>query len=349
MLSSELSAGYHGAFPRVKGVEDITDFPEQDATVTGDANQDRFLGAILGMAIGDAFGMPVAGWSATTISDWYGVVTDYLPRTFPDGEEVSPGEISDETEIALCIIESVTAAQGEIDVENIGVRMAYLARSPSRRWLSDTTASALDGRSEEHEYQLPLVDDEQVDADILARGIPIGLMHSMGAFDEQALRADASLVTRITHGSPLALTLVEGAARAVALATRGSLTLDHLRGLIAGGLPDGQVKSALLRTEETQTNEPTRVLITALDIVGAASSFQDALEQSVALGGPTDARTALVGALFGGHHGSAAIPQRLIDGLEARIFVSLAVPWFYRTVARLSGRAIDLRADFGPL
>ena len=108
--------------------------------MTGDANQDRFLGSILGMAIGDAFGMPVAGWSATTISDWYGVVTDYLPRTFPDGEEVSPGEISDETEIALCIIESVTAAHGEIDVENIGVRMAYLARSTSRRWLSDTTA-----------------------------------------------------------------------------------------------------------------------------------------------------------------------------------------------------------------
>ena len=317
--------------------------------MTGDANQDRFLGSILGMAIGDAFGMPVAGWSATTISDWYGVVTDYLPRTFPDGEEVSPGEISDETEIALCIIESVTAAHGEIDVENIGIRMAYLARSTSRRWLSDTTALALDGRSEEHEYQLPLVDDEQVDADILARGIPIGLMHSMGAFDEQRLRADASLVTRITHGSPLALTLVEGAARAVSLAARGSLTLDRLRGLVAEGLLDGQVKSALFRTDETQSTEPTRVLISALDIVSAASSFQNALELSVALGGPTDARTALVGALFGGNRGSAAIPQHLIDGLEARIYVSLAVPWFYRTVARMRGRAIELRADFGPL
>ena len=151
--------------------------------------------------------------------------------------------------------------------------------------------SALDGRSEEHEYQLPLVDDEQVEADILARGIPIGLMHSMGAFDEQLLRADASLVTRITHGSPLALTLVEGAARAVALAARGSLSLDRLRGLVAEGLPDGEVKSALLRTDETESAEPTRVLTSALDIVSAASSFQDALELSVALGGPTDART----------------------------------------------------------
>ena len=328
---------------------EATETPEQDGQLIGDANQDRFLGAILGMAIGDAFGMPVAGWSATTISDWYGEVTNYLPRTFSDGDDVSPGEISDETEIALCIIESVTAAQGEIDVENIGVRMAYLAGSTSRRWLSDETAAALDGRSEEYEYQLPLVDDEDVGADILARGIPIGLMHSMGAFDGAALRTDTSAVTRITHGSPLALTLVEAVARAVALAARGSMQLDQLPSSVAKGLPDGRVHAVLGGLHDEDRSAPTQVLRSALDIVGAATSFQAALEQAVAMGGATDARSSLVGALYGGHYGSAAIPQRLIDDLEARIYVSLAVPWFYRTVARLRGRAIDFRTDFGPL
>ena len=44
----------------------------------------------------------------------------------------------------------------------------------------------------------------------------------------------------------------------------------------------------------------------------------------------------------------ALFPQRFIDDLESRIYVSLAVPWFYRTVARLQGRAIELRVDFGP-
>ena len=67
-------------------------FGRQDSALSGDATQDRFLGAILGMAIGDAFGMPVAGWSATTIMDWYGRVTEFQPRTFSDGEEVSPGK-----------------------------------------------------------------------------------------------------------------------------------------------------------------------------------------------------------------------------------------------------------------
>jgi hypothetical protein len=124
--------------------------------------------------------------------------------------------------------------------------------------------------------------------------------------------------------------------------------LDELSLAIAEGLPDGQVREVLIGSSDGDRSEPTLVLRSALDIVGAATSFQDALEHAVAMGGATDARSSLVGALYGGHHGSAAIPQRLIDELEARIYVSLAVPWFYRTVARLRGRAIDLRADFGP-
>jgi ADP-ribosylglycohydrolase len=298
------------------------------------------------MAIGDAFGMPVAGLSATTIADFYGSVTDYLPRKFADGQEVGAGEISDETEVALCIIESVTAAQGEVDVENIGVRMAYLARSPSRRWLSAEVIAALDSRSEEYEYQVPLVDDEPIGADILARGIPVGLMHSMSALDDLALRGDATAVTRVTHGSPMAMSLVEAVARAVALASRRGIALDELRSLVASDLPDGRVRQAMLGVDDSEDTPAIQALISALDIAGSSSSFQDGLERSVVLGGATDARSTLVGALFGGHHGSAAIPQELIDGLEARIYVSLAVPWFYRTVARLRGRAIDLRSDF---
>jgi ADP-ribosylglycohydrolase len=321
----------------------------QESALSGDATQDRILGAILGMAIGDAFGMPVAGWSATTIADFYGRVTDFQPRTFADGVEVTPGEISDETEIALCIIESVTAAQGEIDVENIGIRMAYLANSPSKRWLSDQTLVALGGLSEAHEHQVPLVDDESVGADLLARGIPIGLMHSMGSGDEDALRADAAAVARITHGSPLAMTLVEAVARAVAIAARHETPLADLREAVAAGLPEGEVRSALDSGDAADSRSAVSVLASALGIAGSATSFQGALGESVAPGRATDARATLAGALYGGHHGSAVIPQRLIDGLEARIYVSLAVPWFYRTVAKLRGRAIELRADFGPI
>jgi ADP-ribosyl-[dinitrogen reductase] hydrolase len=315
--------------------------------MAGDATQDRFLGAILGMAIGDAFGMPVQGLSPATIEDIHGPVVDYLPRTFPNGDLVGAGEITDDTELALCIIESITVGEGVVDVENIGIRMNFLARSDSRRWMSSEVRDALSGASEEAEFRLPLRDDAPAAPDILSRGIPIGLMHSLGPLDEAKLRAEVDALTRITHSSPLALSLVEATARAVSYAARQSVGLGELRRSVATDLSDGAVRVALDGGDASVGGQPIRVLVEALDITARTDSFEDALRQAVTLGGAADTRAALVGAMYGGFHGSAAIPQRLIDGLEARIYVSLAVPWFYRTVARRSGRALDLRLDRG--
>ena len=51
------------------------------------------------------------------------------------------------------------------------------------------------------------------------------------------------------------------------------------------------------------------------------------------------------GALAGAHLGADGIPQRLIDASEGRIYVSLAVPWFYRTAMRRAGLFIDLKRE----
>jgi len=315
--------------------------------MTHDATQDRFLGAVLGLAIGDAFGMPLAGRSRTTIADWYGTVTRYLPRAFPDGSEVGAGEITDETEIALCIVESFTGAQGDLDAENIGIRMSYLARSDSRKWMSEQTLRALDGLSEVHAFQLPLVDDEVVSAEVAVRGIPIGLIHSIGPVDRPSLTADASLVTRISHGSPLALSAVEAVAVAMSVAARRLGTLAELQRAIVEALGHGGVRSAIEAVIDDGTLDPSdnaaAVIGSALAIVGSAPSFEVCIESAAELGGAADSRAAIAGALYGGYHGAGAIPQRFIDDLEARIYISLAVPWFYRTVARRSGRLIDLR------
>jgi ADP-ribosylglycohydrolase len=316
--------------------------------MTQNATQDRFLGAVLGLAIGDAYGMPLFGLSRTTIADRYGQVLGYLPRAFPDGSEVGPGEITDETEIALCIIESFTAAQGELDPENIGIRMAYLARSDSRRWMSDQTLKALDGPSEAHDYQLPLVDDEVVSGEVATRGIPIGLIHSIGTLDRLRLTSEASVVARITHGSPLALSAVEAVALAMSMAGRRVCSLDALGQSVLDLLPDGEVKVAVASTtrfELDSADTAPAVIASALNIAGGAPSFDDCLRAAAELGGAADSRAALAGALYAGYHGASAIPQPLIDELEARIYVSLAVPWFYRTVARRAGALIDLRGQ----
>jgi len=87
------------------------------------------------------------------------------------------------------------------------------------------------------------------------------------------------------------------------------------------------------------------VVTSAISIAAAAPDFTTAVTDAINLGGLTDARGAITGAIVGAHRGIAGIPQSLIDDLEGRIYVSLAVPWFFRTALRRAGLLLDLRSQ----
>src|SRR5262245_52971084 len=116
--------------------------PRRSMNWVAQANEDRFLGSLLGLAIGDALGMPVEGWSASTIVERFGWIDGYHLKVFPDGAEFKAGEFTDESELALCIVESLTANQGVLDPENIAARFSFLARGESKRWMSADTLTA---------------------------------------------------------------------------------------------------------------------------------------------------------------------------------------------------------------
>jgi ADP-ribosylglycohydrolase len=312
--------------------------------------QDRFLGALMGMAIGDALGMPVVGWSAEQIRDRYGGIDTFFPRTFPDGTKVSAGEFTDETEAALCVVESLTASGGEVDVANIGTRLLHLARSESRRWMSPQTLAALDEAEESLEFSRPLVDDIEATPDVLARGVPIGLLHSIGSFDSGGLTRDAEAVARVTHGSPLAIAGVTAVAYLTRLATRGETATGDWASETAAFLGQGAVADALGSADagrNAQSIDASKalpnVIATALNSAVSATGFPEAVFSAVNLGGPADSRGALAGAVAGARQGVAGIPQPLIDGLEGRIYVSLAAPWFYRVAMQRAGLVVPLR------
>ena len=316
--------------------------------MSSEANQDRFLGAILGMAIGDAVGMPLAGMTAAEIGRGFGGTPAYHPRVFDDGMEIKAGEVTDETEIALCIIESFTVSQGMIDPENIGMRLSFLARGESRRWMHTDTIAAAGGRSEEAEWRLPLRDDGLATGDLVGRGIPVGLMHAVGSTSVAEMAEDAETVARITHGSSYAVQGVAVVAEAVRRAARHESTLGSLAMDMAATRTSGRFADLLSRSGaviDSTDDDIAAVVVGALRAAGEATGLEECLTLAATAGGPADSRAALAGALFGAYHGSAAIPQRWIDGLESRIYVSLAVPWFWRTVAKARGRLIDLRSD----
>jgi ADP-ribosylglycohydrolase len=216
--------------------------------------------------------------------------------------------------------------------------------------MNEQTLRALDGVSEANDYQLPLVDDEIVAGEVAVRGIPVGLMHSMGTADRARLSVDASVVTRITHGSPLAQSAVEAVAVATSQAARQSVPIGEIREAVLAEIGEGEVQAALALTPDGNldpADKAAEVIASAIGIVEAATSFEECIQMAAELGGPADSRAAIAGSLYAGYHGTQAIPQPLIDDLESRIYISLAVPWFYRTVARRSGRTIDLRRGSG--
>ena len=325
-------------------------------------NEDRFLGALLGLAIGDALGMPVAGLSRPEIAERFGRVEAFLPRRLPDGTEVAAGEITDETETVLSIVEGMTTAAGRIDPETIGPRLLHLAEGESRRWMPQATLAALARAAETLSFEVPLDEDAAAPADVVVRGVPIGLIHAFGAPDWAALRADTERVVRLTHGGTAAIAAAEAVALATRLAARGEEPAARWPTLVAEALDGGAMTGSLLRlqglldggadmttVDEAFSGETgaARTVPLALTAAIQATLFEEAVVEAVAAGGVADTTGALAGALAGARFGSAGIPQGLIDELGSRIYVSLAAPWFFKTAQRRAGILIDLRPRLG--
>jgi len=331
---------------------------EDGIFMSQNADQNRFLGALLGMAIGDALGMPVTGWPADRIRERIGAIDDYHRRVFDDGAEIKAGEFTDESEIALCIVEATTANGGLLDPDLIGPRMLYLAHGESERWMHGDTLAALAIAEDSLDFTVPLNEDGPSTGDVALRGVPVGLIHSVGAVSEEKLKHDAEIATRLTHGSPRAIASVAAVAQGVMLAARqaaegpeladktarflgGGSIADVLESVGSGGATS--LDAAIARLGDG--NDAAAVVGTGFAAAIAARSFEEAVFSAVNAGGAADSRGALAGALAGARFGASGIPQEMIDHLEGRIYISLAAPWFYKTAMRRAGLLIDLRPN----
>jgi ADP-ribosylglycohydrolase len=319
---------------------------EMEVSLAARATQERTLGSILGMGIGDAIGMPVTGLSAQEIQNRFGKLDGYHPRSFADGTELKAGEFTDETEIALCIMETYTSANGELDPELIRARMQFLARGESRRWMSAETVRSLDDDAEPW-FRSPVDDDPEV----ALRGIPIGMIHAVSNFDPRALERDCRMVVNLTHSSQALVDYAVLVATAVADVLSGRDDQTTLIQSLISQTPAQETQAAfeqLVDQRDRSTgskSETSRVIMSAIDAFAKARRFEDAVFAAANQGGAADARAALAGALAGAHFGAGGIPQQLIDDLEGRIYLTLAAPWFYRTIQLMTGRGISMSSN----
>ncbi|MER3486307.1 MAG: hypothetical protein C4345_10365, partial [Chloroflexota bacterium] len=161
---------------------------------------------------------------------------------------------------------------GHLDPENIGPRMLFLSRGESRRWMNPETIALL-RRAEETGFQVPLDDDGPATGDVAARGIPIGLLHAVGSFDPDALRRDAEIVTRLSHGSPRAISATTAVAFLVQLAARRSVPRDHWADEAARFTGAGAVADLLQRAATVRADDAP--VLNAIEAIGSGSDAAD--------------------------------------------------------------------------
>ncbi|MBS5450235.1 MAG: ADP-ribosylglycohydrolase family protein [Coriobacteriia bacterium] len=183
----------------------------------------RVRGALIGAAYGDAFGMPVEGWSARRIVREVGLV-DHLMPGMPDNDisrGLAAGEVTDDTMHTLFVIEMLAETGGRVD--------ARLFLEKLRRWATTCPKStAVLGPSTRRAL-------EQIDAGVPmeqtgSRGYtnggamkmaPLGIVFGDPARPERIVDA-AEAISLPTHHTGVAIAAASAIGAAVGAAVRGA-------------------------------------------------------------------------------------------------------------------------------
>ncbi len=293
--------------------------------------QDRFRGCLLGVAVGDALGMPVEGYSAEEIESKFGRVKDMMPA--PEGHfhsGLAAGQFTDDTEETLLLAESMIEASG-FSAE----RFADKLMSWGSLWTLDEKLSRGVGFTTRSSVESMLAGTSWKESGLTIptcgsamRAAPIGLLY----------RCDLSLVGRYadlqsipTHCGPAARAGAIAVAVGVALCLQGFPKETVLRTASSlAGKADKSFADRLLWIGTLLDHEPSQALAAignspeVSETVPAAfycyMKFEpeEALITAASSGGDTDSIASIAGSLFGAALGTGWIPERWLSRLEDR-------------------------------
>jgi ADP-ribosylglycohydrolase len=314
------------------------------------------------MAIGDALGMAVEGWTAERIQTEFGWLDHYESRRNGSGEvELERGEITGDTEMALCLTEGLISAGGFVDPDAIGIRFVKMIERPGPDLLGRTTRLAIERMAETGEYQQGAGGDWLPGNGAAARSAPLGLLHAVGRFNPEVFTREILRAGLITHYEPEALNGALALAYAVRLVVNGEIPPEMLLAEVASFVDEDEVARKIRQADQLVSSGGTpeadrdhlRQIGTSAYVAEAVAAalycfathpndFRAAILTAVNAGGDTDTIAAMTGALSGAHLGARALPPDLVDGLEARMYILVAAPGLYRMAQRRAGMFLNL-------
>jgi poly(ADP-ribose) glycohydrolase ARH3 len=319
------------------------------AALLPEQGRSKFVGALLGVMVGDTFGAPVEGWTSERIGDVLRVLSTLPPNSPYRGlydnvvgvlsGHVAPGRgnYTDDTQMTMAVAESLLA-RGSFDGEDMAAHLAaycdgkrsygpgvYSVLQSLRRGVPWTEAG---GRLFSGEGSLGNGGASRV--------TPIALLYQDG--DPACLRHYAELSASITHTHPLGKEGAALLAAAIAHAVRldpaqpldATAFLNDLRAFLSPNTGVYQeslntIASLLTRTPThrevadllgNRIEAPRSVPTAIYAFLANANSFRDAVLFAIRLGGDTDTIGAMTGALAGAYHGADALPPEWLRVLE---------------------------------
>jgi ADP-ribosylglycohydrolase len=314
---------------------------------------DRILGSLYGVALGDAMGMPGELWPRSRVLEHFGRIDGFLPG--PDGHFVvdgyRAGQVTDDTQQTIMLAGAIVDADGTVDPEVVSrhlVAWADRVGASEGNFLGPSSARAIQAlREGASPWQTGKTGETNGAAMRIA---PVGMISSPAELPALVDRVEAASL--MSHHTDVAISGASLVAAAVAASIESEATggledrvdavlavaleasaLGALRGerVVAASIP---ARARIARDLARTIGDDEQFLQQLYDVVGASVATTDSVPAAVGLfvraggdpmrsallaanlGGDSDTIGAISGGICGAFSGFAVFPPELVATLD---------------------------------
>jgi ADP-ribosylglycohydrolase len=280
--------------------------------------RDRFLGALIGLAAGDALAAATQfrkPGTFTPVGDVLGGGPFDLPR----------GAWSDDTSMALCLAESLLETNGfdprdQVERYRRWQQQGYLSATGQCLGITAGTAKALAQAQWRRQLFSGSHDPNQLDPEVLSRVAPAVLFYFSSPSDAVTFASEQSRTTCQAPGAIEACKLLAAClVQALAGKPKATLLEPPAELLDVAALRSGVASIATRRaSSEARAGTVVEVLDAAVWAFRSTDNFRDGALRCANLGANSDVATAVYGQLAGAHYGIGGIPATWRSSLAGR-------------------------------
>lgn len=286
-------------------------------------NDKKVLGAMYGVAIGDALGGPLEFMDAEHIKLRHGEVREMIGGGWLN---LQKGEITDDTQMTLCVAEGIVKSPND-PIFSVGVNMIDWNNSNPKdigitcsRVINNV--SRIDSLKSEDWFKISeryhiVSNGQSAGNGSLMRMVYPALFYSQDECVDIAVK-----LGKMTHWHEHSTLAITCYTKAIAefIRTPYETETSYLKERLEFHMQD-------IRALETDDLQPTGYvidsLLCALNSIRDTTSFEDAVVKAVNLGGDADTIGAITGSLAGAIYSYNEIPQRWLECLNVDINTKL--------------------------